>query len=78
MFYGLLLQVLFVGLGLHYVLKSEASALSKTIIGGLVATVLLFGRWMPGALSLSIQFLMSGYIIMYNRLQVVSSDQAKM
>ncbi|MEX2140573.1 MAG: hypothetical protein WD894_15020 [Pirellulales bacterium] len=74
MFYGLFLQVLFLGLGLHYVLRADASARSKTIIGSLLAAVLLFESWMPAFLALSIQFLMCGYIVMFYRLQGFSFE----
>jgi hypothetical protein len=74
MLYGLLLQLLFLGLGLHYILLADASARSKTIIGGLLAAVVLFGRWMPVILSMSIQFLVPAYILLVYRLQGLSSD----
>jgi hypothetical protein len=72
MLYGLLLQFLCFGLGLHYILLAAASPRSKTIVGGLLAAVLLFGSWIPAFLSLSIQFLLSGYILLFYRLQGAS------
>jgi hypothetical protein len=73
--YGLLLDLLFYGLGLHYLLGADASARSKTIIGCLLAASLLCGRWMPAFLLLSIQVLVSGYILMFYRLQGTSSKE---
>lgn len=56
-------------LGLHYIVTADASAWSKSIIGGLLVAVMLFGRWMPVFLSLSIQILVSAYILLVYRIQ---------
>jgi hypothetical protein len=65
----MLLQLLFMGLAVHYLLTSESSARSKWIVGGLLAVSLLFARWTPMVVTLSIQFLVSGYILMVYRLR---------
>jgi hypothetical protein len=70
MLYGLLLQVLFVGLAAHYLLSAEASVRSKKIVGGLLAASVLFAPWMPVYLLLAIQIIVSGYILVVYRLRV--------
>ena len=75
MLYGLILRVLFAMLSVHYILRSDASARSKTIIGALLAAELLFARWMPTFLSLSILFGVSAYILMFYRVQGLSSEK---
>jgi hypothetical protein len=72
--YGLLLQLLFLGLGLHYILFADASTRSKAIIGGLVGAYWLFGMSMSWYVALAIQLLVSAYVLMFYRLQGISPD----
>jgi hypothetical protein len=72
--YGLLLEFLFLGLGLHYLLTADVSPRSKTIVTGLLVAGLFFARWMPLYLALSIQIGLSAYILMVYRLQRLPSD----
>jgi hypothetical protein len=74
MLYGLVLRLLFAMLCVHYILRTDASPRSKTIIGALLAAELLFAHWMPPFLSLSIQFGVSAYILMLYRLQGLSTE----
>ncbi len=67
--YDSLFPILFVGLGLHYILTTDESPRSKMSIGGLVVAWLLLRTRMPMAVSLSIQFFMSAYILMVYRLK---------
>jgi hypothetical protein len=72
--YGLFLLLLFLGLGLHYILLADASVRSKAIVGGLMAVYLLFGLWMAWYVSLAIQVLVGVYVLMFYRLQGASPD----
>jgi hypothetical protein len=72
--YGMLLQLLFIGLAVHYMLTSENSARSKWLVGGLLGASLLFARWMPMFITLAIQFLVSAYILTVYRLREVPRD----
>ena len=67
--YGLVLQLLFLGLGVHYVFVTDASARSKLVIGGLLLGSVLFAPFLPAFVSLAIQFGVSGYILVIYRLQ---------
>ena len=71
--YGLLLQLLFIALGVHYVFVADASAQSKAIIGGLLLAPVLFAPLLPAFVSLSTQFGASAYILVVYRLQDESS-----
>jgi hypothetical protein len=73
MFYGLLLDLLFYGLGLHYILFTEASRRSKIVIGGLLAASVFLASWMSAILALSIQFLVCAYVLVVYRLKGPSS-----
>ena len=72
--YALILQLLFLGLGLHYILVADASTRSKGIVGGLMAVYLLFGLSMSWYVSLAIQVAVSAYVLMFYRLQEASAD----
>jgi hypothetical protein len=67
--YGLFLQLLFLGLGVHYLLVADASMRSKAIVAGFVVVYLLFGLSMAWYVSLAIQFFVSAYVLMFYRLQ---------
>jgi hypothetical protein len=67
--YGLLLQLLFLGLGVHYVFVTQASGRSKIIIGGLLVASMLPLPFLPAFVWLVIQFGVSGYILILYRLQ---------
>jgi hypothetical protein len=69
MLYGILLLLLFLGLAAHYILNPESSARSKWIVGVLLAASVLFARWMPLFITLSIQILVSAFILMVYRLR---------
>jgi hypothetical protein len=69
MLYGILLQLLVFGLTVHYLFDSESGARSKWIVGGLIGVTVLFASWLPVLLSLSIQILVSGYILILYRLR---------
>jgi hypothetical protein len=67
--YGLLLNLLFLGLGVHYVFVADASARSKMVIGGLLVASVLPVPFLPAFVWLVIQFGVSGYILSIYRLQ---------
>jgi hypothetical protein len=69
MIYALLLPFLALGLGLHYLRTADASARTKTIIGGLLVASVLFARWMPALAPTVIQIVVSAYILTVYRLQ---------
>ena len=73
MLYGLVLELMFLGLALHYVLFADASFRSKAIIAGVAIGWVLFGRWLPVFLLLSIEFLVPAYILIVYRLKAPSS-----
>lgn len=65
----LLLPILALGLGLHYLRTSEASVRTKTIVGGLLVASVLLARWMPALGPTVIQIVVSAYILIVYRLQ---------
>jgi hypothetical protein len=69
MLYALLLPLLAVGLGLHYLRTSDASPRTKAIVGGLIISSVLFARWLPAIVPMLIQFILSAYILLVYRLQ---------
>jgi hypothetical protein len=69
MLYALLLPLLAIGLGLHYLRTSDASARTKAIVGGLLIASVLLARWMPARVPMLIQFVVSAYILLEYRLQ---------
>jgi hypothetical protein len=75
MFYGLVLKLIFAMLCVYFIFRTDASARSKAIIAALLAAEMLFARWMPTFLSLSILFGVSAYILMFYRLQELSSEK---
>lgn len=74
MLYGALLQVIFLGLGAHYIVLSDASPRSKSIVGALLAVALLFGHRLPWFVLLAIQVGLSLYVLMVYRLGELSTD----
>jgi hypothetical protein len=65
----LLLPLLALGLGIHYLRTSDASARNKTIVGGLLIASVLFVRWLPALAPVVIQIVVSAYILIVYRLQ---------
>jgi len=66
--YGLLILLLFLGLGLHYVLVAEVSVGSKLMVGCVLVASLLIRPWVPSFLTVVIQLAGSAYILMVYRL----------
>jgi hypothetical protein len=74
MLYDALLQLIFLGLGAHYIVVSDASPRSKIFVGVLLAVALLFGRWLPWFVLLAIQVGLSLYVLMVYRLGELSAE----
>ena len=68
MSYGLLLLILFVGLGLHYVFLADVSPRSKVAVACLMAAFLVIKPWVPGVLTVLIQLAGSSYILVVYRI----------
>ena len=66
--YGLFILLLFLALGLHYVLVADASVGSKLIVGCVIVASLLIRPWVPSFLTVAIQLAGSAYILMVYKL----------